>query len=60
MTIDLQFLAFLVGGFASIRLGMILYHRWRGREVPGQPFSRVRVVCLGLVVISMVIVALKL
>ena len=60
MTIDLQFLAFLVAGVAGIRLGMILYRRWRGREVPGQPFSRVRVVCLGLIVISMVIVALEL
>ncbi len=60
MTIDLQFLASLVGGVASIKLGRMLYHRWRGQEIPGRPFSRVRVVCLSLVVISMVIVALEL
>ena len=60
MAISLQFLAALVCGVASIRLGWILYHRWRGREIPGQPVSRLRVVCLVLVVISMLIVALEL
>ncbi|MCY4398486.1 MAG: hypothetical protein OXE96_03950 [Gemmatimonadetes bacterium] len=60
MTIDLQFLALLVGGGASIRLGGMLYHRWRGRELPGRPFSLLRAVCLGLVVIAMLIVALGL
>jgi len=60
MTIGLQFFAALVGAAASIRLGRILYHRWGGREIPGQPFSRLRVVCLALVVISMLIVAWKL
>lgn len=60
MTIDLQFFALLVGGVASIKLGRMLYHRWRGREIPGRPFSRLRVVFLSLVVIGMLIVALEL
>ena len=60
MTIDLQFFASLVGGVASLKLGRMLYHRWRGREIPGRPFSWRRAVYLGLVILSMVIVALEL
>ena len=60
MIIDLQFFASLVGGVAGIKLGRMLYHRWRRRSIPGRPFSWLRVVCLSLVVISMLIVALEL
>ena len=60
MTIDLQFFAALVGGVAGIKLARMLYHRWRGQEIQGRPYSRLRVVYLSLVVISMVIVALEL
>jgi len=60
MAIDLQFFAFLVGGVAFIKLARMLYHRWRGQEIPGSPYARRRVLYLSLVVISMVIVAFQL
>lgn len=60
MTIDLQFFAVLAGGVACIKLAKMLYHRWRGQEIPGSPYARRRVIYLSLVVISMVIVALGL
>lgn len=60
MTIDLQFLALLIGAVACIKLARMLYCRWRGHEIPGSPHVRRRVIGLGLVVISAAIVALQL